>query len=106
MLAFDSTITLYHTDDAHTSYVRTVLSPVSLWRLGAQRTIKGGAEDVGRVRVRIPDGFGVTISPGDYLVPGNADAARPDHLTRLQVTEVSDNRRGVRALWHWRVDAI
>ena len=64
---------------------------------------QGRMESADAVRIRIPATGRLEIVPGDKVTTGltEADAPPPDALT---VTGVSDNRKGSRRMWHWKVN--
>lgn len=62
----------------------------------------GGFRSDNIVKIRIPTTFDLDIKKGNRVVKGAASACPDDALTILSV---SDNRRGIRDMWHWAVIA-
>lgn len=63
---------------------------------------QGRMESADAVRIRIPATERLEIAPGDKVTVGLAEAEAPPSGA-LTVTGVSDNRKGSRHMWHWKV---
>lgn len=91
----NSSVTLYHYDEATSTWERTVLSGVSIYcRSGATATNSSFSPDNYCV-IRIPYQKSVSVLAGDYVYAGNASSKEPSLGHCFKVTSVSENLRGL-----------
>lgn len=75
-------------------------------RASIQKDIKvvedSGLKTADMLRIRIPGGMDIEIKNGDRLMIGEQlDQEPPNHA--YTVTGFADNRKGSRAVWHWKL---
>lgn len=100
---FSNAITVYHTEDLGLSYEKNVYNGVSIYKQDRIETTGGGAEKNNEYILRIMTISELSISLGDLIVIGNCADNRPDFSKCLKVCAVSDNRRGIKRLWHYKI---
>lgn len=116
MLIADKTVTLYHRrydpKSREDAWERTVYTGASWYGAQAARSGNGGLQSDDTYTVRIATDAGIEAGPGDIVVLGEvadtvtgaAELTRKYHGRCFAVSLVRDNRRGVRRLWHWRLE--
>ncbi len=101
----NANITLYHYDSDAEAWTKSVFlgvswySPVSFEQSGTTETRRE------RCIIRIFTDEHIEICNEDYIVRGVCDEAAPPKDTRRRVVAYSDNRRGTRSMYHWRIEA-
>ena len=91
-------IRIYHLEgDNYTfsDHEATVFRRRGMWGQGA------GYAPTNEFSIRIFTSELITVSRGDYVAPDGSSDPEPDRSNHLNITEVTDNRRGTRP--HWRL---
>lgn len=116
MLCCTETVTLYHRSYNPASradvWSRMVYATASWYGGQAASVSDNGLMTADAYTVRINTAAAIPAAPGDVLVRGEVDdtvtgstALTGKYQGRcFVVTHVQDNRRGVRRLWHWRIE--
>ncbi len=101
---FCNTITLYHQNEDCETYQRAVIGGVSVFYRDGTSQSKDGETSACAAVIRILCADDINIHPGDWVVFGVCKEEIPDCNIRRRIRQVTDNRRGPKILWHWRLD--
>lgn len=99
----NGSVTLYHYDENTEVYLQAYFESVSVFLDNKVITNDRGltADDV--LKIRIYTDEAIAIDKDDRLVLGRAETAIPPKTGTYKVIGFSDNRRGSKKMWHWRV---
>ena len=100
---FSNTVTVYSTKDCGLNYEKTVYNNVSIYKKDGIETSGGGEEKRNEYIIRILTSEEIFVCESDLIVIGETADIRPDFSKCLKICEVSDNRRGIKNLWHYKL---